>query len=34
MSRKIALYGVALATRGLRAGNTVAWYVAWRLQRV
>jgi hypothetical protein len=34
MTRKIALAGVALAARGLRTGNTLAWYVSWRLQRV
>jgi hypothetical protein len=34
MTRKIALFGAGLAARGLRAGNTVAWYVSWRLQRV
>jgi hypothetical protein len=34
MARKIALYGATLAARGLRAGNTVAWYVSWRLQRI
>jgi hypothetical protein len=34
MTRKIALYGVGLAARGLRAGNTAAWYVSRRLQRI
>jgi hypothetical protein len=33
VTRKIALYGVTLAARGVRAGNTLAWYVSWRLQR-
>jgi hypothetical protein len=34
MTRKIALYGVQLAARGVSAGSTLAWYLSRRAQRV